>query len=59
MSVGNKITLLFLLMLAVSVTNVCVLFNYQAAQRHDANIVNVAGRQRMLAQKMTKLYMCA
>lgn len=27
-------------MLAVSVTNVCVLFNYQAAQRHDANIVN-------------------
>jgi len=55
MSIGNRITLLFLLMLAVSVTNVCVLFNYQAVQRHDANIVNVAGRQRMLAQKMTKL----
>lgn len=55
MSISKKITLLFLLMLAVSVTNVCVVFNYQNAQRHDANIVNVAGRQRMLAQKMTKL----
>ncbi|MEK7296541.1 MAG: ATP-binding protein [Planctomycetota bacterium] len=55
MSVGKKITLLFLLMLAAAITNLCVVFNYQNAQRHDANIVNVAGRQKMLAQKITKL----
>ena len=55
MSVGKKITLLFLLMLAAAITNLCVVFNYQNDQRHDANIVNVAGRQKMLAQKITKL----
>ncbi len=55
MSVGKKITLLFLLMLAAAITNLCIVFNYQDAQRHDANIVNVAGRQRMLVQKITKL----
>ena len=42
-------------MLAAAITNLCVVFNYQNDQRHDANIVNVAGRQKMLAQKITKL----
>lgn len=52
MSIGKKISLLLLLMLAAAVANICLIFNYQNTQKHDAHIVNVAGRQRMLSQKM-------
>ena len=55
MSIGKKITLILLLMLIVGIANIYVIFLYQNTQKHDAHIVNIAGRQRMLSQKITKL----
>ncbi|MDH3975409.1 MAG: response regulator [Deltaproteobacteria bacterium] len=50
-----KITILLLGVLAVAAINLIVISNYLAAQKNDAFIVNVAGKQRMLTQKMSKL----
>lgn len=50
-----KITILLLGVLAVAAINLIVISNYLAAQKNDTVIVNVAGRQRMLTQKMSKL----
>lgn len=50
-----KITILLLGVLAVTAINLIVISNYLAGQKNDAFIVNVAGRQRMLSQKMSKL----
>ena len=54
MSISKKTTLLLLLMLLVGIANIFVIYNYQDTQKHDAHVVNVAGRQRMLTQKMSK-----
>lgn len=54
-SIILKITGLFFLMLVVAVANVVTIYFHQAQHRHDAHVVNVAGRQRMLTQKISKL----
>lgn len=51
----TKITLLLSLMLLVGIANVGVVYFYQDQAKHDAHIVNVAGRQRMLSQEITRL----
>lgn len=50
-----KITSLLLGLMAVAAINLIVISDYLAAQKNDALIVNVAGRQRMLSQKMSRL----
>lgn len=42
-------------MLVVAMANVATIYFHQAQRRHDAHVVNVAGRQRMLTQKISKL----
>lgn len=54
-SIIIKITALLLLMLIVAIANVALIYFYQTQQRHDAHIINVAGRQRMLSQQISKL----
>ncbi|MDR4508334.1 MAG: PAS domain S-box protein [Candidatus Brocadiaceae bacterium] len=54
MGIGKKITLLLLFMLAIAVANIFVIYQYQNTQQHDAHIMNIAGRQGMLSQKMAK-----
>ncbi|MBM4054911.1 MAG: PAS domain S-box protein [Planctomycetes bacterium] len=55
MNINKKISLLLLLMLAVAAANLFVVYRYQDTQKHDNHIVNVAGRQRMLSQKISRL----
>ena len=54
-TISKKIIVLLVLMLFVAVCNLFVIYHYQRLQKQDAHIVNVAGQQRMLSQKMAKL----
>ncbi|HIE43490.1 MAG TPA: hypothetical protein EYP78_01665 [Candidatus Omnitrophica bacterium] len=54
LGIRTKIGLLLFLMLLIALINLLVIYNYQKTQKHDTHIVNVAGRQRMLSQKMVK-----
>jgi len=54
-TVVKKIIILLFLMLTVAIVNIVVIYHYHTQQRHDSHIVNVAGRQRMISQRMAKL----
>ncbi len=52
--ISKKITSLLLLMIAVAVVNIVVIYNYLKTNQGDTYVVNIAGRQRMLSQKIAK-----
>lgn len=49
-----KFLLVFLTVLGVNIVGALVIFQSIAAQKADAIVINLAGAQRMLSQKMTK-----
>ncbi len=54
LTIGKKIIALLLFMLIITVINILIIHRYQRLQRHDTHVVNLAGRQRMLSQKIAK-----
>jgi signal transduction histidine kinase len=54
MNVSTKLYLCTVLQFSVAISLVAVFFYMQEKQGHDSVIINLAGRQRMLSQKMTK-----
>ncbi len=54
MKVSTKLYLTFVLQFVVAVTLLAVILNLQTKQKADSLVVNLAGRQRMLSQKLSK-----
>jgi nitrate/nitrite-specific signal transduction histidine kinase len=54
MRVSTKLYLGTVLQFAVAISLVFVFLYMQEKQDHDSVVINLAGRQRMLSQKMTK-----
>jgi len=54
MKVSTKLYLAIFMQFIVSISLVSILLYMQAKQKHDSLVINLAGRQRMLSQKMTK-----
>ena len=54
MKVSTKLYLGAVLQFLVAISLVAVFFHMQEKQDHDSIVINLAGRQRMLSQKMTK-----
>ena len=54
MKVSTKLYLGFTLLFALALFLVGVVLNMQSKQSHDSVTINLAGRQRMLSQKVTK-----
>jgi signal transduction histidine kinase len=54
MKVATKLYLATILQFAVAVSLVVVFLFMQQKQDHDSVVINLAGRQRMLSQKLTK-----
>jgi len=55
LGIGAKVGVLLLVMLAIGGINVAVVYYYEGLSAKDSQIINVAGRQRMLSQEMAKL----
>ena len=55
LSVGAKVGALLMIMLAIGGVNVAIVYYYQSLSEKDSQVINVAGRQRMLTQEMAKL----
>lgn len=53
-TIDKKIGLLLLIMAATAVINVTVVYQFLSSQRYDSHIINIAGRQRMFAQKLAR-----
>ncbi|QWR76319.1 EAL domain-containing protein [Candidatus Magnetomonas plexicatena] len=53
-SLGSKISALLLFMTLIAVAELLAIYYYQSAQKYDAAIINIAGRQRMLSQTISK-----
>ena len=53
---ATRFALIIIMSLSALVTVLILLFMYTGvdSQKGDASVINVAGRQRMLSQKMTK-----
>ncbi len=54
MKVSTKLYLAVFMQFIVTISLVSMLLYMQAKQKHDSLVINLAGRQRMLSQKMTK-----
>ena len=54
MKVSTKLYLGTILQFVVAISLVVVFLYMQQKQDHDSVVINLAGRQRMLSQKMTK-----
>ena len=53
-SVRRQIAVVLVAILALFAFNVFITFQFISSQKADAGVVNIAGRQRMLSQKMSK-----
>jgi two-component system nitrate/nitrite sensor histidine kinase NarX len=58
-SLRLRLSLLFLAFLLLVIATVAVTYAVVISQRHDALLINLAGRQRMLSQQMTWLALAA
>jgi len=54
MNVSTKLYLALFMQFIVTISLVSILLYMQTKQKHDSLVINLAGRQRMLSQKMTK-----
>ena len=54
MKVSTKLYFGTVLQFAVAITLVVLVLKMQEKQDHDSVVINLAGRQRMLSQKMIK-----
>jgi nitrate/nitrite-specific signal transduction histidine kinase len=54
MKFSTKLYLAIFMQFIVSISLVSILLYMQAKQKHDSLVINLAGRQRMLSQKITK-----
>ncbi len=54
MKVSTKLYIAVFMQFIVTISLVSMLLYMQAKQKHDSLVINLAGRQRMLSQKMTK-----
>ncbi len=54
MKVSTKLYVALFMQFIVTISLVSILIYMQAKQKHDSLVINLAGRQRMLSQKMTK-----
>ncbi|MCP4268823.1 MAG: hypothetical protein GY777_25125, partial [Candidatus Brocadiaceae bacterium] len=55
MSLKTKIVFLLFMMLVVAVCNLIVIYNFFTHHEGGAHVIDVAGRQRMFVQKISKL----
>ena len=53
-SVRRQITIVLAVFAVLFAVNVAYVFNFLSASEGDSHVVNLAGRQRMLSQKMSK-----
>jgi len=54
MKVSTKLYVALFMQFIVTISLVSILLYMQTKQKHDSLVINLAGRQRMLSQKMTK-----
>ncbi|MFQ5646837.1 MAG: response regulator [bacterium] len=55
LTLSRKISALLLIMVVIALINLVVIYHYQSQRENDVHIVNTAGRQRMLTEKISKL----
>ncbi len=53
MKVSTKLYLALFMQFIVAISLVGIVLYMQEKQKHDSLVINLAGRQRMLSQKMT------
>ena len=54
MKITVKIALFFTIMALISIASYLIINSFLSDQEQDAQIINLAGRERMLIQKMSK-----
>lgn len=52
---SNKVNVLLFLMAVLTCVNLIVVYHYQSEKQISSSVVNLAGRQRMLSQEITRL----
>lgn len=52
MTLTGKLAVVFAMLLALVIANTAIIYRFQASQRTDAAIVDAAGRDRMLSQRI-------
>jgi len=55
LTIDKKIGLLLLMMTLIAAVNLTIVYKFLSSQRYDSHIINIAGRQRMLSQRIARL----